>query len=368
VSRAIVGSISLLALFGAMYAGCTRDFDQFEPSGGAASTGTGQGGQGGSGGSCDADTDCDDMNSCTEDACVSGQCTSTPIADGPVPGAGEDVPTDCVNRMCVAGVDQSAPDNAEVPDDGNPCTSDTCSAGAPVHMNEPADTSCGGKLVCDGMGNCVGCTKPNQCPDTGTNCKAKTCVDKVCGTMNVDPGTACQGGVCDAMGACVECLVDSDCLGAGSPTCKAGVCVDMCKDGTKNGNETDVDCGGGVCPVCADGKACSSDGDCMSTDCSGNVCVSCMDKVKNGDETDVDCGGSCPNMCADGKACSSDGDCMSDDCSGNVCVSCMDNVKNGSESDVDCGDSCPTLCANGKTCGNNNDCQSDKCSSGTCQP
>jgi hypothetical protein len=323
VSRAFVGSITFLALFGAMYAGCTRDFDQFEPSGGTASTGTGQGGQGGQGGggSCDVDPDCDDMNPCTQDACVSGQCTSTPIADGPVPGAGEDVPTDCVNRMCVAGVDQSAPDNDDVPDDGNPCTSDACSAGAPVHMNEPADTSCGGKLVCDGMGSCVGCTKPQQCPDIDNDCKTPTCMDKVCGTMNVDPGTPCQGGVCDAMGACVECLVDSDCMGAGSPTCKAGVCVDRCTDG-----------------------------------------------AMNGDETDVDCGGSCPVMCADGKGCGGDDDCTSGDCSSDVCISCMDNAKNGDEGDVDCGGSCPTLCANGKTCGGNGDCQSGKCSSGTCQP
>jgi len=82
----------------------------------------------------------------------------------------------------------------------------------------------------------------------------------------------------------------------------------------------------------------------------------------------IDCGGDCPSTCADGKDCSGDGDCMSDDCSGGVCVSCMDGVLNGSEADVDCGGSCAAKCANGKMCGSNADCLSGKCSAGACQP
>jgi hypothetical protein len=48
-----------------------------------------------------------------------------------------------------------------------------------------------------------------------------------------------------------------------------------CIDGTKNGNETDVDCGGGTCQPCFPGKHCSSDNDCLyyyPGACSGNIC------------------------------------------------------------------------------------------------
>jgi hypothetical protein len=46
----------------------------------------------------------------------------------------------------------------------------------------------------------------------------------------------------------------------------------------------------------------------------------CGDHVKNGDETDVDCGGSCA-PCADGKACKIPNDCAAKGCEGNLCCS-----------------------------------------------
>jgi hypothetical protein len=368
VSRAIVGSLAIFAVLGAAYAGCTNDFDQFEPSGASVTTGTG--GQGGQGGICASDPDCDDMNPCTEDACAMGECLSTPIADGSVPGAGADDPADCVDRMCVAGVDQGVPDDTEAPDDANACTTDVCSGGAPVHMNAPVDTPCGGSLVCDAMGQCVGCNKANQCPDTPNDCKVPTCVDEVCGTMDIAAGMGCPGGggVCNGMGMCVECLDETHCTGPGSPVCMNGMCLDMCEDGAVNGKETDVDCGGGDCLPCKDGDLCGGNGDCASNECSGGVCVSCVDGMLNGSETDVDCGGSCPTNCADTEICKADGDCSSNDCEGGICVSCMDGVLNGSESDIDCGGSCQANCAPGKMCNGNGDCQSNKCSGGTCGP
>src|SRR5262245_41691896 len=71
-----------------------------------------------------------------------------------------------------------------------------------------------------------------------------------------------------------------------------------CGDGVKDDAETDVDCGGGACPTCADGLMCLTDADCTSGVCDANgVCAmpadSCADGVMDGDETDVDCGGSC---------------------------------------------------------------------------
>src|SRR6187200_355580 len=46
-----------------------------------------------------------------------------------------------------------------------------------------------------------------------------------------------------------------------------------CTDGLKNGSETDVDCGGGLCPRCADGKVCQLPNDCSSGTCTGGRCA-----------------------------------------------------------------------------------------------
>ena len=45
-----------------------------------------------------------------------------------------------------------------------------------------------------------------------------------------------------------------------------------CADAIKNGTETDVDCGGGLCPGCAAGKACLAASDCLSAVCTKGLC------------------------------------------------------------------------------------------------
>jgi len=50
-----------------------------------------------------------------------------------------------------------------------------------------------------------------------------------------------------------------------------GVPTGSCDDGSKNQNESDVDCGG-VCGTCSAGKACGVDGDCESGSCVDGVC------------------------------------------------------------------------------------------------
>lgn len=89
-------------------------------------------------------------------------------------------------------------------------------------------------------------------------------------------------------------------------------------DGTKNGAETDVDCGGaGDAPRCADGKACATGDDCASKVCKDKVCQAPADDdgVMNADETDVDCGGTVgKKRCAVDKACKAHADCESDGC------------------------------------------------------
>ena len=71
---------------------------------------------------------------------------------------------------------------------------------------------------------------------------------------------------------------------------------DSCKNGVKDGSETDVDCGG-ECGGCAEYKTCNIDADCSKEFyCFQHIkCLapSCDDGVKNQDETNVDCGGVC---------------------------------------------------------------------------
>jgi len=44
------------------------------------------------------------------------------------------------------------------------------------------------------------------------------------------------------------------------------------KDGIKNGDETDVDCGGAKAAGCADGKSCVRASDCVNNTCTGSLC------------------------------------------------------------------------------------------------
>jgi hypothetical protein len=136
----------------------------------------------------------------------------------------------------------------------------------------------------------------------------------------------------------------------------------------QDGNETDIDCGGGTCPACASGMHCSVPTDCVSGICQGvapnRLCggSSCTDGVQNGNETDIDCGGTCPK-CGDGKQCRAAVDCVSASCVGNVCqpISCSDGVQNGDETDIDCGGACPSKCARNKVCAVASDCLSGVC-------
>lgn len=104
-------------------------------------------------------------------------------------------------------------------------------------------------------------------------------------------------------------------MGGGSPYVRP-----TCDDGEKNGDETDVDCGG-PCSPCEDGERCRGDDDCVSGRCVGGTCLppTCEDRVHNGGETDIDCGGECP-PCHAGFACATAADCRSGVCEGGVCA------------------------------------------------
>ena len=97
---------------------------------------------------------------------------------------------------------------------------------------------------------------------------------------------------------------DDRCAPAAEPTCF---------DRARNGDETDVDCGGS-CGGCAAGATCTAASDCQTASCDGTCAApSCSDGVHDGVETDVDCGSTCGG-CAVGQACWSSADCLGHQC------------------------------------------------------
>jgi hypothetical protein len=285
---------------------------------------------------------------------------------------------------------------------GVACTAGACGVQMPsctdgVKDGHETDVDCGGPQcmpcmtgkICLVDADCIhgdtctaGICQPAQtCFNVTTdplNCGA---CGNVCSSNNITHPT-CSGGVCN--GVCnagyADCnnnkLTDgcetnlaSDPLNCGAcgvlcpmgGTCHQGVCTagqPTCTDGIKDGNETDVDCGGPDCPQCNLGQRCNVDCDCNN---SGSA-VLCINGV---------CSGSMmvhtPNQCYLPNA---TGVCVHNACTGNLmCYSgygdCDHNVANGCEADfntdsLNCG-GCGVACAMGQMC------QAGVCTPAVCQ-
>ena len=238
---------------------------------GAAGPGPGGGGSGG-GPACNTPADCPGTDTeCGSRTCADGVCGVEAEAAGTV--AATQSPEDCQRNICDgAGSITTENDNADVEDDNNDCTIDTCEDGAPIHT--PGDEF-----------------------------------------------ELCEGGaaICTAEGECVECIDDIDCSGTDVCT-PENLCVPAtCDDNQLNGQETDTDCGGPTCGGCAFGEFCDGDTDCLSSNCDLGVCEgSCTDGILNQDESDLDCGGVC-GPCAVGDTCDIDEDCASGTCGPTTC-------------------------------------------------
>ncbi|AKT43152.1 lamin tail domain-containing protein [Chondromyces crocatus] len=240
---------------------------------GGSTGGGGPGGNGGAGGDpqCSTPAQCPgEDTTCATRTCVGGVCGVDAAPEGTV--VDPQVAGDCqVLRCDGAGAAVATPDDTDLPDDGNECTTDTCSQGTPVHTPQ-VDAACTqGGNYCNAAGDCVACTLGAHCPS----------------------------GVCGAQF-----------------TCAAPACDDM----VRNGMETDVDCGGPDCGPCATGQVCGANADCVGGLCAGTCQATCSDTMQNNGETDVDCGGANCSACAIGKRCASASDCVSGVCgSDGVC-------------------------------------------------
>lgn len=155
---------------------------------------------------------CDDNNPCTADSCgANGQCVSTPVATGTACNDGNacTVSDACTDQAMCRGT------LAVDPDDGNPCTADTCDAMFGVmHAPNPGAScndgnACTANDACTATGSCAG--MPRMDLDDGDPCTAEQC-DPATGNVSHTPvalGTSCSDGdACNGVETCR--LVETD--------------------------------------------------------------------------------------------------------------------------------------------------------------
>ncbi len=272
---------------GTCQAGCCA------PAGAACSTGAECCGGTCEGGTCRAQcllgTDCPGSDTeCATRTCVEGICGVDFAAAGLPLGA--QTPGDCQLAVCDgAGNAGAQPDDGDAPDDGNQCTNDACSGGAPVFDPLPTGATCsqGGGFVCDGTGRCVECVSASECPGADTECAYRTCAAGQCGYFTAPAGSQagtqttgdCRVDVCDGNGGVVSQADDTDVPFDGQEctfdTCMNGVPAFLpapidspcAQDGGVVCNES------GQCVACNSAAQCpGEDGQCASRTCSGNAC------------------------------------------------------------------------------------------------
>jgi len=103
----------------------------------------------------------------------------------------------------------------------------------------------------------------------------------VCGNnlregSEVCDGTDLGGKTCETQGysgGTLSCL--PDCKGYNVSGCIS----DLCLNGVKDTDESDVDCGGPTCPKCEDRKSCNINSDCSSDFCQNGICSSPADNI-----------------------------------------------------------------------------------------
>ena len=183
----------------------------------------------------------------------------------------------------------------------------------------------------------------------------------------------CRARLSGAMGACLIVVGGVGGMGC-SPAITMLSASLTCANGVLDPGESDVDCGGICATKCAEGQRCTVPSDCVSGGCDETLAVcataSCSDGHRNGDETDVDCGGgSCP-QCGEGKGCSQPLDCeshicqMAPGCTASPCkMECMASSTETSPDGgvADGGSLGGKACSDASECDDHNPCTEDQC-------
>ncbi len=242
---------------------------------------------------CDDGLDNDDNGDCTT-TCNAAVCGDGLLHDqgmageacdnGPENGPG--APCNALCQLNVCGDGDKGP--LEGCDDGNLTPGDGCDAACVLEV-------CGDMKV--DVGEACDDGKDGD-PDDGCTdlCELPVCGD---GLLQPSLGETCdQAGQNSNTGACTLACKNAAC---GDGLIWAG--MEQCDDGPGNAdaNACKLDCNKNIC---GDGKLLvgveqCDDGNAVDNDACSNVCKAavCNDGVKNGQETDVDCGGPACAIC-----------------------------------------------------------------------
>ncbi|MDI1433526.1 hypothetical protein [Polyangium sorediatum] len=241
---------------------------------------------------CESAANCNDNSSCTVDTCSDEKiCVYTPIEDGPNPAQ---TVGDCQRIDCAAGTEVNVTDNADIPDDNEPCTIDVCMAGAPSNTDAPEGKACqrGNQSGTCEMGVCqISCDAQNPCNDSNP-CTDDFCniATSKCVFTNIDglptPGATQPPGDCKqklcVMGKDADVTDDTDVPVDVNP-CTENVCTNGTPSNppTTSGTlctpeETKVCDGASNCVQCTLATHCIgiiTEDECTKADCVNNACV-----------------------------------------------------------------------------------------------
>ena len=309
---------------------------------------------------------CDDGNDCTEDSCGGeAGCSWQPLAEGECQDGDPCTIADlCVSGLCLSGGNLNC-------DDNNICTDDWCNPmeGCVNDANQVAcddgdactmgDTCSGGE--CIGGGEAPGCDDANVC--TSDDCDAQSGC-----THEVIPGCCNDNVECADGDACTnDVCVANGCKNTFMPgCCKAnGDCDDgdFCTEDTCQNNvcfnAPIPDC----CKVdleCSDGNACTSD-KCIANLCKNSSIAGCC-------KTNQDC--------LDDDPCTEDV-CQGENCLNKIVLGCCKTNLACDDGNPCTGDSCqgnlcqhdviPECCINDVACNDNDACTLDKCIASHCE-
>jgi hypothetical protein len=176
-----------------------------------------------------------------------------------------------------------------------------CQSGLPGPCNDGQQTCSGGLWT-----GCEATIKPGDNPQDCTGASDDDCdgqkadTDPECRTCEPNVETDCDT---DQLGNCKpgkqKCTLQSDGIWRfGACVAVASAQAEACTDSTAQNEDRDCD-----------GSPAALDGDCNP----------CYNQTKDGTETDVDCGGSCPQKCAKDEGCAINADCIGGSCFLNKC-------------------------------------------------
>lgn len=302
---------------------------------------------------------------CTgSEGCAGDNCACQPNTASCLGDRGSTCTSDsqCILGNCVDGVCCESACNAACDACSSALTGaadgfcrDILASGTPD--NDPAG-ACTGTSACDGSGNCER-IQGQSCSSNG-QCLSSRCVDGRCCENSCDtPCRACSNSLTGAPDG--ECRVINTETTDTSPS-------DLCVGTTGcGGNGCTCEAGSGLCKE-STGSACSSNGECLSSNCVDGFCCNSLcagacdacdvsgsegtcTNVAKGTQGSPSCSGS---LLCDGSSASCPADCNGDDSLCETGFYCTGS------------NTCASKQGNGATCSRGGECSSNNCIDGRC--